>query len=189
MSPTERQQRKGAWKLTATVVVVAVAVGGLLFASTREGAEYYKHVDEVMANIDGLRAKRLQVHGYVVPGSIEQIKGTLQYRFKIETRAPRALAVVTAEYKGLVPDSFKSDAEVVAKGTLTGDNRLIVAPDGIMAKCPSKYEAGAPKLMPTGAASGANTGATSGGSYPAAALPAAVPQLAPAAVTASAPSP
>jgi hypothetical protein len=30
---------------------------------------------------------------------------------------------------------------VVAKGTLTADNQLAVIPDGIMAKCPSKYEA------------------------------------------------
>ncbi len=40
-----------------------------------------------------------------------------------------------------MPDTFKSGAEVVAKGTLTGDNQLAVVPDGIMAKCPSKYEA------------------------------------------------
>ena len=40
-----------------------------------------------------------------------------------------------------MPDTFKSGAEVVAKGTLTADNRLDVVPDGIMAKCPSKYDA------------------------------------------------
>ena len=29
----------------------------------------------------------------------------------------------------------------MAKGTLTADNQLDVIPDGIMAKCPSKYDA------------------------------------------------
>jgi len=125
-----------------SVVVVTSAVGFLLTRSMKEGAEYYKHVDEVMAAPDALRAKRLQVHGHVVNGSIEQAKGTLQYRFKIESRAPRAPAVIGATYTGLVPDTFKSGAEVVAKGTIGPDNVLQIVPEGIMAKCPSKYEAG-----------------------------------------------
>jgi len=58
-----------------------------------------------------------------------------------DQRAPRAPAVLTATYDGLVPDTFKDSAEVVAKGTLTADNQLAVVPDGIMAKCPSKYDA------------------------------------------------
>jgi cytochrome c-type biogenesis protein CcmE len=94
-----------------------------------------------MTNVDTWRGKRLQVHGNVVDGSIEQAKGTLLYRFKIESRPPRPPGVITATYNGLVPDTFKGGAEVVAKGTLTSDNQLAVVPDGIMAKCPSKYEA------------------------------------------------
>src|SRR4029453_4133498 len=98
----------------------------------------YKHVDEVMSATNQWRGKRLQVHGHVVDGSIEQAKGTLEYRFKIESKAPRDAAVVQAHYTGLVPDTFKSGAEVVARGKLTADNRLEVQADGIMAKCPSK---------------------------------------------------
>jgi cytochrome c-type biogenesis protein CcmE len=128
-----------------------VAIGGALVlfltASISKGAEYYKHVDEVMTNIDGWRGKRLQVHGNVVDGSIEQAKGTLLYRFKIESRPPRPPAVITATYTGLVPDTFKSGAEVVAKGSLTADNQLDVVPDGIMAKCPSKYDADKEKKL------------------------------------------
>jgi len=133
--------RSGAIKIVATVIGIGGAIALLLTASISKGAEYYKHVDEVMSNVDGWRGKRLQVHGNVVDGSIEQAKGTLLYRFKIESRPPRPPAVITATYTGLVPDTFKSGAEVVAKGSLTGDNQLDVVPDGIMAKCPSKYEA------------------------------------------------
>jgi cytochrome c-type biogenesis protein CcmE len=145
--------RGAAWKIVASVVVVTGAVAFLLTASMKPGMEYYKHVDEVMASADAWRGKRLQVHGNVVDGSIEQAKGTLLYRFKIESRAPRPHAVIDATYSGLVPDTFKSGAEVVAKGTLTPDNKLDVVPDGIMAKCPSKYDAdkakaeGKPKLL------------------------------------------
>jgi cytochrome c-type biogenesis protein CcmE len=133
--------RASAIKIVASVAVVTGAVAYLLTSSMKQGAEYYKHVDEVMANVDAWRGKRLQVHGNVVDGSIEQAKGTLMYRFKIESRPPRPPAVITATYDGLVPDTFKGGAEVVAKGTLTADNQLAVIPDGIMAKCPSKYDA------------------------------------------------
>jgi cytochrome c-type biogenesis protein CcmE len=145
--------RGSAWKIVASVVVVTGAVAFLLSRSMKEGAEYYKHVDEVMANIGALRGKRLQVHGNVVDGSIEQAKGTLMYRFKIESREPRPHAVIEASYNGLVPDTFKSGAEVVAKGTLTPGDKLDVVPDGIMAKCPSKYDAKA-----SAAAGGGNPG-------------------------------
>lgn len=140
-SPSAPVARGTAIKIVVTVLVVAGTVGYLLSSSMKAGAEYYKHVDEVMAAADAWRGKRLQVHGNVVAGSIEQAKGTLLYRFKIESRPPRAPAVITATYNGLVPDTFKDGAEVVAKGTLTADNQLAVVPDGIMAKCPSKYEA------------------------------------------------
>jgi cytochrome c-type biogenesis protein CcmE len=154
---TPSPSRGAAWKIVASVVVVTGAVAFLLSSSMKEGAEYYKHVDEVMSNLETLRTKRLQVHGHVVDGSIEQAKGSLQYRFKIESKDPRAHAVIDASYTGLVPDTFKSGAEVVAKGTLTAENKLNVVPDGIMAKCPSKYEAkpGGPDMSGKGPGAGA----------------------------------
>ena len=156
LAPDGRARSRGAaWKIVVSVVAVTGAVGFMLTRSMKEGAEYYKHVDEVMATPDALRAKRLQVHGHVVNGSIEQAKGTLQYRFKIESKPPRAPATMSATYTGLVPDTFKSGAEVVAKGTIGPDNALQIVPDGIMAKCPSKYEAG--KTGPNPAAAAAAT--------------------------------
>jgi cytochrome c-type biogenesis protein CcmE len=133
--------RGAAWKIVVSVVAITGAVGFMLKASVKEGAEFYKHVDEVMANTAAWHGKKLQVHGNVVDGSIEQARGTLTYRFKIESLPPRPPAVISANYTGLVPDTFKSGAEVVAKGTLGPDDKLDVVPDGIMAKCPSKYNA------------------------------------------------
>ncbi len=47
--------------------------------------------------------------------------------------------MVRASYSGVVPDTFKDGAEVVLKGRLSGDG-FEVEPNGVMAKCPSKYE-------------------------------------------------
>jgi cytochrome c-type biogenesis protein CcmE len=151
--------RGAAWKIVLSVVAVTGAIVFLMVGSMKPGLEYYKHVDEVMAAPDTLRSKRLQVHGNVVKDSIEQARGTLQYRFKIESRAPRAAAVISATYAGLVPDTFKSGAEVVAKGTIGPDNVLQIVPDGIMAKCPSKYDASKAGTDPAATAARAPTAA------------------------------
>jgi cytochrome c-type biogenesis protein CcmE len=93
-------------------------------------------VDEVMSQPDAWYGKRLQLHGFVVADSIMRRRDSLDYRFKIHSRG----AVVPASYSGIVPDTFKDEAEVVLKGTLTPEG-FQVAPNGVMAKCPSKYEA------------------------------------------------
>ena len=48
---------------------------------------------------------------------------------------------MNAVYKGVVPDTFKAEAEVVVKGKLDADGTIHIENKGITAKCPSKYEA------------------------------------------------
>ena len=127
--------------LTAFVLVGAFAT--MLWSTLREGAEYYKNVDEVMVNEQVLHDKQLQMHGYVVPNSILVKKSTLEYKFRVQNnpaRAPQAGGVIDVTYKGNVPDTFKDEAEVVLKGKLTPAG-FHTDPNGVMAKCPSKYEA------------------------------------------------
>ena len=124
-----------ALKIAGTTLVLLLALSGLLWSTLREGTEYYKHVDEVMADPAAWQGKRLQLHGFVVPDSILRKRDSLEYRFKIQNKG----AVVEAQYTGVVPDTFADEAEVVLKGTLTGEG-FRVAPNGVMAKCPSKYE-------------------------------------------------
>ena len=124
-------------KIAATVAVLVAAFSGLMYTSLSEGTEYYKMVDEVMADRDAWVGKRLQLHGYVVENSILQKPDTLEYRFQVQNNGQ----VVRASYTGVIPDNFKDGSEVVLKGQL-GPDGFAVAPNGVMAKCPSKYEAG-----------------------------------------------
>jgi cytochrome c-type biogenesis protein CcmE len=121
-------------RIGLTGLVLVLAFGGLLYTTLSEGTEYYKHVDEVMANPEAWQGKRLQVHGFAK--DVRQKPGTLQYRFDVENNGK----VIRAYYTGIAPDTFKNDAEVVIKGSLQPDGSYIVNEDGIMAKCPSKYE-------------------------------------------------
>jgi cytochrome c-type biogenesis protein CcmE len=127
-------------KVGITVVVLLLAFTGLLVATLREGTEYFKHVDEVLASPQDWSGKKLQLHGYVVADSILVKPATLEYRFKVQNNGK----VIDATYKGVVPDTFQDkpgeEAEVVLRGELTAAG-FHVQKDGITAKCPSKYEA------------------------------------------------
>jgi cytochrome c-type biogenesis protein CcmE len=119
-------------KIALTCVVLCGALVGLMYTTLQEGTEYYMHVDEVMADAQAWQGKRLQLHGFV--SDLRQRPNTLDYKFQVHNNGK----IITAEYSGVVPDNFKNGAEVVLKGQLQ-PHGFTVAPNGVMAKCPSKY--------------------------------------------------
>jgi cytochrome c-type biogenesis protein CcmE len=131
-------------KVGVTTLVLATAFGVLLYTTMGESMQYYKYVDEVATQPQAWHGKKLQVHGYVVPGSIGRKRDALDYQFDLQRNGQ----VIRAYYSGVVPDTFKDEAEVVLTGALT--------PNGFMAtdmtaKCPSKYEEAPPKVGASGA--------------------------------------
>jgi cytochrome c-type biogenesis protein CcmE len=132
-------------KIVTTAAVLVAALSGLMYTTLSEGAEYYMHVDEVMADPTAWQGKRMSLHGYVVDKSILATRNRLEYKFQIQSNGK----VVSARYTGVMPDTFKDGSEVVLKGQL-GPHGFEVSPNGVMAKCPSKYEAskapGEPKI-------------------------------------------
>jgi cytochrome c-type biogenesis protein CcmE len=122
-----------ALKIGTTIGVLLLALTGLMFTTLREDTQFYKHVDEVMVDPASWHGRRLQLHGYVE--RIEKKRNSLEYRFNVQSNG----SVVQARYTGVVPDTFKDGAEVVLKGTLSAEG-FHVERNGVMAKCPSKYE-------------------------------------------------
>jgi cytochrome c-type biogenesis protein CcmE len=130
---------KKAIRAVLSVGIFLSAFAGVMYTTVSEGAQYYKHVDEVMATPDQWYGKPMQLHGFVVDGTIMRRPDSLDHRFRIKTGE----FSVGAAYTGLVPDTFKDGAEVVLTGRLTPDG-FQVDPNGVTAKCPSKYEAAPP---------------------------------------------
>jgi len=130
-------------KISITALVLASAFGFLMWTTLRDGTEYFKHVDEVAADRQAWEGKPLQLHGYVIPGSIMVKPNTMDIRFQIQNNPIRAGEpghVMNVTYSGIVPDTFKGEAEVVLRGKLSPDG-FHTDPNGVIAKCPSKYEA------------------------------------------------
>jgi cytochrome c-type biogenesis protein CcmE len=130
-------------KIAATSIVLVVAFAGLLWSTLREGTEYFKDVKEVVPQRQAWEGKALRLHGYVVPGSIYRKQDSLEYRFKVQNDPPRTsqpgAELVEVSYTGIVPDTFKDEAEVTLQGRLTPQG-FQTDPNGVVAKCPSKYE-------------------------------------------------
>jgi cytochrome c-type biogenesis protein CcmE len=135
-SPTPQKS-----KLLPGIVTLAVVLGGigyLFYSSAGEAFEYYKHVDEVLEKPDSWKGKHLQMHGFVVPGSIAKRLDKEHQQIEYKFQAVNCGKTVEVRYAGTVPDTFKDRAEVVVKGTLSDDNQFKASE--ISAKCPSKYQ-------------------------------------------------
>ena len=121
--------------------MLVMALAGLLYSTMGESLEYYKKVDEVMANPQEWHGKALQIHGYAK--DVARKRDSFDYQFDITSNGK----VVRAYYTGVAPDTFKNDSEVVVKGRLSGDN--VFHATEIIAKCPSKYDPAAAPVTGT----------------------------------------
>lgn len=128
---------KKAVRVILSLAIVGGALGVLMARTLRQDAAFYKHVDEVMNTPEQWYGKSMKLHGFVQAGSIQWKPETLDYKFIVRSGDK----VVNATYRGIVPDTFKDDAEVVLNGRLAPDG-YHVEKDGVVAKCPSRYEAG-----------------------------------------------
>lgn len=134
---------KKAVRAVISAVILLGALGFLLYTTMSQDAQAYKHVDEVAQNPTAWYGRSLQLHGFV--SDVEVRPNTLDYRFQVHNKGQ----VLRATYTGVVPDTFKSGSEVVLKGRL-GPDGFQVEPDGVMAKCPSKYTPSSPAGTGTG---------------------------------------
>ena len=124
---------KRAIRVLLSTVIIGGSLTALMITTLSESARYFKHVDEVMPNADAWYGRSLRLHGYV--DKAEHRPGTMDYRFIVHHQGHSVLA----NYTGFVPDNFRDGMEVVLTGTLRPDG-FHVEPNGILGKCPSKYE-------------------------------------------------
>ena len=131
------------WKILGTLAVVIGGIAFIAFQSMGD-VEYYVHVEKVHENPEKwVGQKNLQVHGFVVAGSIKKeiVGQTTRRTFQVESKGK----VIDVVHTGVAPDTFKDQSEAVVKGEVKQENGKLVmyalpGEPGIMAKCPSKYD-------------------------------------------------
>lgn len=120
-------------------ILAAVAVVGWVAISSFDSQIYYYTVAEASPQASSLEGRTFRLKGDVRPDSHFVREGTLdKHRFTLVD----GTTAMTVIYDGPLPDTFSDDAEVVALGNINADGEFIATE--ITAKCPSRYEGGAP---------------------------------------------
>jgi cytochrome c-type biogenesis protein CcmE len=123
-------------RLVVGLVVIAAAVGVLLWLAVGRGAVYYYSVSELKALG---QVQHVRVSGRLQTGSLVD-GGRQQFTFVLYDR-DRPAETVSVSYRGAVPDTLRNQpgADLVAEGDYDGHGRF--AAGTLITKCPSKYEA------------------------------------------------
>jgi cytochrome c-type biogenesis protein CcmE len=138
-------------KIVISLLVIGSAAAYLIYSTMSSGdaLSYFHTADEVIVNSSDFTGKKVRVGGYVEECSILQKTGTLEYRFEVRPDHPHNMVstlkypeakgkTITVTYVGVVPDTFKDNAEITVGGTLQKDGTFVA--QEMTAKCPSKYE-------------------------------------------------
>ncbi|MPZ14715.1 MAG: cytochrome c maturation protein CcmE [Chloroflexi bacterium] len=120
-------------KVLIPVAVIIASVAYLLVTALGSTAVYYVTVGELLAD-PSMQGQPVRVAGNVVPGSIQRDPASLLMQFE----ATDGSGTIPVVYRGVVPDIFGDNVEVVVEGKY-GDGGAFNA-GTLLAKCPSKFE-------------------------------------------------
>jgi cytochrome c-type biogenesis protein CcmE len=123
------------WKIAVAGSVIVASVAFLVVTAMGNTAVYYLTVGELKEKGASIYGQPVRVAGHVLPGSIKRDPTTLNVEFQAYDQS----GAVPVVYKGVLPDIFADDIEVVVEGKLA-ENGMFTA-GTLLAKCPSKFEA------------------------------------------------
>jgi len=121
-------------RLAVGVAVLVAAVAYLLVTGLQSTAVYYLTVSELRAAGSSVYGQPIRVAGNVVQGSIQRDPTSFVVHFEAEDASGRIPVV----YRGVLPDIFGDNIEVVVEGRY-GETGVFNA-STLLAKCPSKFE-------------------------------------------------
>jgi cytochrome c-type biogenesis protein CcmE len=118
--------------------LVVGTVGFLMATGIKETGVYFLTPSELQTKVaadPSFHDVGVKMGAKVVPGSIERDVATQTIRFQV-TDGQVTYPVV---YRGIAPDTFTDDVEVVVEGRLQPDGTFRATT--LLAKCGSRYEA------------------------------------------------
>ncbi len=120
-------------KFLAGGLVVAGALGYLIFGGLQETLVYFVTPTELREQGDSAVGRALRVGGMVEPGSIQWDPRTLQLNFRLSD----GVAAVAVQHRGVPPDLFAEGRGAVVEGTVTAKG--VFQASQILAKHSEEY--------------------------------------------------
>lgn len=129
-------------KFLVGAAIILLTLGWLGWVGVTESKTYYHTVAE-LSSLDAAQARqRIRVGGDIRPGSIERLRGRVDFVIEQEGRA------LSVSYVGRdpLPDTFADGAQALVEGKRMPDGRFVA--EKVQAKCASKYEAAPGQARP-----------------------------------------
>jgi cytochrome c-type biogenesis protein CcmE len=116
--------------------VVAIAAVVIVVTAMQGSSVYYYTIAEFQTQQATLKSNdSLRVSGMVLPGSIKKDDISHSVTFTAIDKTDKT-KTLTVTYSGVIPDTFKDEAEVVVTGSY---GQGVFQAKEMLAKCPSKY--------------------------------------------------
>lgn len=136
--------RNGRLKFVIAGVFIIGAVALLITQAIRGNQQFYITVNEYYATPDKYAGRDLRMAGWVIGDSIEftQIDAyTSRLEFDIvdDLSNPTKVMRVVALNEPL-PDLLQHEAQAVVEGQIDADGAIVAHPNGLLLKCPTRYE-------------------------------------------------
>ncbi|HUQ63199.1 MAG TPA: cytochrome c maturation protein CcmE [Acidimicrobiales bacterium] len=119
---------------------ILLALGFLVVRGLGDATVYFRTADEAVAQRDALGDRRFRIEGDVVPGTVREFSGTVDFRI-----ASNGVEVPVVHH-GDPPELFKPGTPVVLEGRFEGEQ---FASDRIMVKHTETYIAENPDRVTT----------------------------------------
>lgn len=132
--PKPKGSRSKQTKLLVGGLVVVVVIGFLIYSSLGGAAQYYLTVAELKAQ--GPSDRIVRVNGLVDGESIQYDPQSLTLRFDLVDDSGRMQVL----HHDVMPDMLRDGADAVVEGKYRQDGVFEVNRNGLLLKCPSKYE-------------------------------------------------
>ncbi len=126
---------KTAVKLAIGILVVGGGLGYFMYQAMQSSWAYYYSVDDFATAGTASQGQSFRLAGRVKAGSVERDLQNMTLRFTLAG----AQAQLPVQYKGVTPDNFTEDREVVVEGRLAATG--VFQADTLMTRCESKYQA------------------------------------------------
>ena len=121
-------------KLGVGIIVIGGGIGYFMYQAMQSSWAYYYSVDDFSTATSG-QGQSFRLAGRVKPGSVARDLENLTLRFTLAG----AQAELPVQYKGVTPDNFTENREVVVEGHLAPTG--IFQADTLITRCESKYQA------------------------------------------------
>jgi cytochrome c-type biogenesis protein CcmE len=140
MSDAESSGRNHWIRFAILGIVVALAVGYMVYAAFPGNTRYFLTVGEFMTDQEFRDGRMVRVSGKLLEDSFLRQPDATVSRFQLIDETEGAGVVMNASYIGVMPDLFfNPHSEIILEGRY-GPEQVFEA-ESILVKCPSKYRA------------------------------------------------